>query len=423
MGFSQALSGLNAASQNLDVIGNNVANAATDGYKSGEAQFADVFAASLSGSGASPVGLGTKVAAVVQQFTQGNITATSNPLDVAINGGGFFRLSNAGAITYSRNGQFQLDKNGFIVTSGGQRLTGFQATSAGTINLGSLGDLQISTADIAPQATGASTTGSAGVLAGLNLNSGAAVPSVSPFDYTNSSTYNNSAPITVYDSLGTAHTYTLYFVKTAANTWKVDATLTNSAGTTTDLSAGGTTPLTTLTFSSSGALTTAMPVTQSSISTAALGTGAASLSFPVNFTGTTQFGGSFAVNSLTQDGYSLGALSSFNVGKDGVIVGSYTNGQSKDLGQVALASFRNPQGLQPLGDNQWAETSSSGAALTGAPSSSGSFGALQSSAVEDSNVDLTAELVNMITAQRNYQANAQTIKTQDTIMQTLVNLA
>lgn len=421
MGFQQGLSGLNVASKDLDVIGNNVANSGTVGFKTSQTEFADVFAASLVGAGASPVGLGSRVANVTQQFTQGNITTTSNPLDVAINGGGFFRVSDNGAITYTRNGQFELDKNGFIITSVGQHLTGYAVTSSGLINTGGLTDLQISSANIAPQVTGGAVSGAKGVVGNLNLNSGAPIIS-SAFNYTDPTTYNNSTSLTVYDTLGTAHTYSLYFVKTAANTWNVNATLTNSAGVTTDLSAGGTAPLGTMTFNSSGTLTTAMPFTQAAITTAQLGTGAAALTFPVSFTGTTQFGGSFSVNSLTQDGYGQGQLSGFSIGKDGVIVGRYTNGQSKNLGQVVLTSFRDPQGLQPLGGNQWAETSNSGAALQGVPGSSGSFGALQSSSVEDSNVDLTAELVDMITAQRNYQASAQTIKTQDQVMQTLVNL-
>ncbi|HEY3326476.1 MAG TPA: flagellar hook protein FlgE [Novimethylophilus sp.] len=421
MGFQQGLSGLNVSAKNLDVIGNNVANAGTVGYKSGAAEFADVFAASLTGGGASPVGLGSKVSSVVQQFTQGNITSTNNPLDIAINGGGLFRVSNSGAITYTRNGQFQMDKNGFIVTSNGLRLTGYPATSAGLINTGALSDLQISSADIAPLATGASVSGAKGVVSQLNLDSRAAVPPTTPFVYTDPTSYNNSTALTVYDSLGSPSTYSLYFVKTAANAWNVYSSLTNPAGATTQLQ----TPpakLGALTFTTAGALTGVSSFTESSVTSAILGTGAAAMSFPVDFTGSTQFGGKFAVNTLTQDGFTLGRLSGFNVGKDGVITGRYTNGQSKSLGQVVLASFKNAQGLQPLGDNNWAETSNSGTALLNTPGASGSYGALQSAAVEDSNVDLTAELVNMITAQRVYQANAQTIKTQDQVLQTLVNL-
>jgi flagellar hook protein FlgE len=420
MAFQQALSGLNVASKSLDVIGNNIANTSTVGYKSGDAQFADVFAASLSGAGSSPVGLGASVATVVQQFTQGNITTTSNVLDIAINGNGFFRMDNNGTLTYSRNGQFQLDANGFIVNSFGSHLTGYAADSAGKINTGALTDLQIDKSSISPQATGTSSTGT-GVLADVNLNSSESVPSVTTFSYTNSNSYNKTTGVTVYDSLGNAHSLNLYFVKTAANAWDVYATLTNSAGTTTDLSSGGTTPLGSLSFDSTGNLTGTSSFTQA-ITTTALGTGAAAMSFPINFAGSTQWGSSFAVNSMSQDGFTVGELTSFSIGDDGVILGAYSNGQSKNLGQVVLASFANPQGLQALGNNQFGATSTSGVAIVGTPQSSGLFGTLQASAVEDSNVDLTAELVRMITAQRNYQANAQTIKTEDQIMQTLVNL-
>ncbi|MCX7627802.1 MAG: flagellar hook protein FlgE [Methylophilaceae bacterium] len=415
MGFQQGLSGLNVAAKNLDVIGNNVANAGTVGFKSGQAQFADVFAASLQGAGSLPVGLGAKIATIVQQFTQGNITSTNNPLDLAINGGGFFRMSDAaGTVSYTRNGQFQFDKNDYIVNADGLRLMGYSAIN-GVIQTGNPVALQLDRSDLTPQATGTSTTGVPGVQAMLNLDSGANVITV-PFVYTDPTTFNHSTSISVYDSLGNAHTYTLYFIKTAPNTWDVQATLTNPLGTTTPQGLVGT-----LNFNTSGILTTAMPLTES-IPAASLGTGAAALTFDVDFTSTTQFGGAFSVNTLRQDGYPLGKLSGFTVGADGILVGRYTNGQSRNLGQVILASFANPQGLQAVGNNQWIQTSASGPELIGTPGSDGQHGVIQSSAVEDSNVDLTAELVNMITAQRYYQANAQTIKTQDTIMQTLVNL-
>lgn len=433
MGFQQGLSGLNVSAKNLDVIGNNIANSGTVGYKIGQAQFADVFAASLAGAGTSPVGLGARVATVVQQFTQGNLTTTNNPLDIAINGGGFYRVSNAGTITYTRNGQFQQDKDGFIVTSDGLRLTGYPASPNGLINTGALSDLQISNADIAPQATGTAASGKNGVVAQLNLDS-RKLDITNPFDYADPTTYHNSTALTIYDSLGTPATYSMYFVKSAPNQWDVYATITNNAGSTLNPDGStpdpGTTPaigqiiftnagdidttLTTLPFSQTIAGITSTPD--------ALNTGAADMTFDVDFSGTTQYGGEFGINTLSQDGFTLGKLSGFNVSKDGVVTGRYTNGQSKSLGQVVLASFKNPQGLQPLGNNQWASSSSSGIELLGTPGSSGAYGPLQSASVEDSNVDLTAELVNMITAQRVYQANAQTIKTQDSVLQTLVNL-
>jgi fagellar hook-basal body proteins len=400
MGFQQGLSGLNAAAKNLDVIGNNVANSNTVGFKQGQAQFADVYANSLTGAGGSNVGIGVKVAQVAQQFTQGNITSSNNPLDIAINGGGFFRMNNNGETTYQRNGQFQLDKNGFIVNANGGQLTGYTANASGVLSTGAPAPLSINTSDLAPQVT-------SNVNAVLNLNSGNTTPTAA-FDQNDPTTYNSSTAVSVYDTLGNAHTLQSYYVKSASGTWDVHASLDGG----TAIAAG------TLTFNGSGALTGGSPIT---IPPQAVSTGASPLGFTMDYTGTTQFGSAFSVNTLNQDGFTSGQLSGFDVGDDGVMLGRYTNGQTAVLGQVVLANFSNPNGLQPLGNNQWAETSTSGAALVGTPKSGG-LGVLQSSAVEDSNVDLTAELVNLITAQRTYQANAQTIQAQDTILQTLVNL-
>ena len=429
MSFQQGLSGLNAAAKNLDVIGNNVANSGTVGFKSGQAQFADVYAASLSGAGSSQTGLGAKVMTIAQQFTQGNVSATNNPLDVAITGKGFFRLSNNGAITYSRNGQFQLDKDGFIVSSAGLRLTGYEVDPVTKEISGSLGDMQLNTADISPEPTKV-------VSPVVNLDSGstvitgawpaaltAVVPATVPPTYVqpSSSLYNSSTSTSVYDSQGNSHVMTLYFSKDAAvNTWNVHGVVDGGIN-----NAGAVLTFSQLVFNTAGQLTAPVgpPIGQGASVpvawNAALGVAAQSLT--LNFNGTTQFGSPFGVNALTQDGYAAGRLAGFNVGIDGMVLGRYTNGQTNTMGQVALANFANPQGLQALGDNQWSESPSSGQALVGIPGTS-SLGALQSGAVEDSNVDLTAELVNMITAQRAYQANAQTIKTQDSIMQTIVNL-
>ncbi|MDP1733955.1 MAG: flagellar hook protein FlgE [Sulfuritalea sp.] len=431
MGFQQGLSGLNASSKSLDTIGNNIANSGTVGFKSGSAQFADVFAASLSGAGAAPVGIGTKVAAIVQQFSQGNISSTNNPLDTAINGGGFFQMDDgSGGTVYGRNGQFQLNKDGYIVNAQGLQLKGVPAAN-GVIATGApavplrLFDPTQSLAG-APQRTGSSAA-ALGIQANVNLDSRVAVPSVGVFNYANPASYNQSTAVTVYDSLGNPHTYSMYFVKAAAaNTWRVYSTLTNPAGavpTFTDLSAAGATSLGTLTFNSSGVLTS-LPLSESLTDVEMGFTGAVTSPqvIPVNFSGSTQFGSDFSVNALAQDGFAAGTLAGFNIGDDGVLLGRYSNGQTKAVGQIVLATFRNPQGLQPLGDNRWAPSAASGDPLTGAPGSSGQYGALQSSALEDSNVDLTAELVQMITQQRSYQANAQTIKTVDSILQTLVNL-
>lgn len=401
MSFQQGLSGLNAAAKNLDAIGNNVANASTVGFKQSQAQFADVYASSLTGAGGSNIGIGTKLAAVAQQFTQGNITTTNNPLDIAINGGGFFRMDNNGEINYQRNGQFQLDRMGYIVSASGAKLTGYTADANGVLSTGAPAAININAADLEPQMT-------TEVNAVLNLNS-SATAIATPFDKDDPATFHNSTAVSVYDSLGNQHTLQTYYVKTGDGTWDVYA---SSDG-------GAASSIGTLTFDTYGALSGGSPL---SVSVPTTGTGAVDpLPVSIDYAGSTQFGSGFSVNTLNQDGYTSGRLAGFAIGADGIILGRYTNGQSATLGQVVLASFANPNGLQPLGNNMWAETSTSGAPLVGTPDS-GSLGVLQSSAVEDSNVDLTAELVNMITAQRVYQANAQTIKTQDAVMQTLVNL-
>lgn len=406
MSFQQGLSGLNAASKNLEVIGNNVANSSTVGFKQSRAEFSDVYANSLTGTGASQIGIGTKISTVAQQFTQGNITSTNNSMDIAINGGGFFRMSNNGAITYSRNGQFQMDKAGYIVDAQGKRLTGFPATS-GTLSTGAPLELNINTADLTPLA-------STEITGLFNLDSTKTALTAAGFNPNDPSTYHNSTAVTVYDSLGNPHTLQNFFVKTAAGTWDVFNTVDGVS--TTVLPA----PSAVMTFSGTGVAPTIAPATPS-ISFAPT-TGATSpQAITLDYSQSTQFGSAFSVNTLTQDGYTSGHLAGFNVGKDGQIVGRYTNGQSQILGQVVLANFSNPNGLQQLGGNAWSESSTSGPPLVSTPDT-GSLGVLQASATEDSNVDLTAELVNMITAQRVYQANAQTIKTQDQVLQTLVNL-
>ncbi|HWI14194.1 MAG TPA: flagellar hook protein FlgE [Burkholderiales bacterium] len=409
MSFQQGLSGLNAASKSLDVIGNNVANANTIGFKMSEAEFADVFANSLNGSGGTQVGIGTTVRAISQEFSQGNITVTNNPLDIAVNGKGFYRMSNNGAITYSRNGQFQLDKDGYVVNSENARLTGYAASAAGVLDTSAPRDLRIAASDSMPSAT---TT----VNATVNLDS-RETPKGVAFSITNPNSYNSSTSVATFDSLGNSHTLSLYFARAAAsNTWDVYAASDNASVPLVSPA----TPVGRLVFAGDGTLNRTAS-TMPAISVTGLTNGANNMSYTVDFTGTTQFGSAFGVNSLAQNGYTSGRLSGLNISADGVIQGRYTNGQSSVLGQVTLANFANTQNLQPAGGNSWAETAESGAAMIGAPGS-GTLGVLQSAAVEDSNVDLTAELVNMITAQRVYQANAQSIKTQDAVLQTLVNL-
>ncbi len=406
MGFQQGLSGLNGAARNLEVIGNNVANASTVGFKASRAQFADVYANSLSSNVGGSIGIGTRVANISQQFTQGNVTTTNNPLDVAINGEGFYRLSTNGTISYSRSGQFQLDNNGYVVTNGGARLTGFAADATGKVTTGTPVDLRISKTDLAPLATTQAT-------AGLNLDSRTTPLTAAGFNLANAATYHCATSMSTYDGLGNAHTLSLYFVKTAANTYSVFAA---SDGVQVGAGAAGT-----LAFNTDGSLNTTATTLPFNLSIPVGGGATTPTTVAVDFTGTTQFGTTFGVNDLTQNGYTAGKLSGFSVGGDGTIVGRYSNGQTLAQGQIALASFTNSQGLAPIGNNQWTETSTSGLPLVGSPGA-GVLGVLQSGAVEEANVDLTQELVNMITAQRIYQANAQTIKTEDSLLQTIVNL-
>jgi flagellar hook protein FlgE len=410
MGFQSGLSGLNSASKNLDVIGNNVANASVVGFKASTAQFADVFASSLVGAGTAQVGIGSRVAAIAQQFIQGNVTVTNNPLDIAINGKGFFRLEQNGAVSYSRNGQFRFDAAGFIVNTDGLNLTGYPADANGNILPSAPGPIQISFADIAPRTTSQFTLG-------MNFDSRETPPATAIFDPADPTSYNFSTSGSVYDSLGNAHIFSMYMVNTGPGTWQMYGQVDGGALADVDLGAGAGNPVA-LAFDNTGQLTTAMPLAAS----LTLTNGAATpLAYTFDLSSSTQYGSDFGVNTLTQNGFSSGRLAGFNISDDGIIVGRYTNSQSRNLGQIVLADFRNPQGLNPLGDNQWEETADSGLPIVGIPNS-GSLGVLQSSAVEDSNIDLTAELVNMITAQRVYQANAQTIKTQDSILQTLINL-
>ncbi len=641
MAFQQGLSGLSIASKALDAISNNVSNSGTVGYKQAGAQFADVFAASLSAGSSTQVGIGASVATVAQQFTQGNISTSSSTLDLAVKGQGFFRMSDNGAITYTRNGQFHVDKNGYVVNSSGLRLTGNTYDAKGLPN-GVGGDIRLSYGDADPKATteagynvnldsrstspaaltvatlygtgvpatvgtplvltaannqltiavdgeasatvtipagsyadssslvaalqtaidqtslknrvvassdsngvlslaserggrlssllvsgsaaaglkipaGTTVNGSNAVVATLSsasvapftiapvpaagttstlsiaVDGGAAIPvtinaatypdsaslvaalqtavnatalngkvvvgadadgritfsstlaggqssmavtggvatdlamptftataNSGGFSITDPTSYTSTTSQTVYDSLGNPHTQSLYFVKTAqANKWDVYTSLDGGFPPEIDPITGLHSP-TTVSFDSNGWLLTPKTIA----TTYTVTTGATrDLTITVDLNNSTQFGNSFGVSSLSQDGYKPGTLSGLTVEPDGTILGNFSNGQSRTMGQVLLTNFRNPNGLVSVGANQWQWTPEAGAVDgAGAPPGTGTLGVLQSAAIEESNVDLTSELVNMITQQRAYQANAQSIKTQDQILQTLVNL-
>lgn len=419
MAFSQAVSGLNAAATNLDVIGNNIANSATYGFKSGSASFADMFAGSK-------VGLGVKVAGITQDFSDGTTTNTGRGLDVAISQNGFFRmLDSNGSVYYSRNGQFSLDENRNLVNMQGLQVTGYPAAgSPPTVQTGA--NPQPITIPNNLMSAKATTTAAQQI----NLNSTDSVPTI-PFDATtanpDSDSYNKKGTITVYDEQGNAHNMYVYYVKTADNKWDLytqdgsaaNGQITKSAQMSFDPN-GNLEGI--YNYSPAGVLSAtpnanpAINVTTDPLS------GALPVTFSLSFLNSMQQNtGANNIVATNQNGYKPGDLVSYQINDDGTVVGNYSNEQNQVLGQIVLANFANNEGLQSEGNNVWSATQSSGVALLGT-AGSGNFGTLTNGALEASNVDLSKELVNMIVAQRNYQSNAQTIKTQDQILNTLVNL-
>ena len=406
MAFGIALSGLNAAQSDLNVTANNIANSATNGFKQSRSEFAELFAVSPYGVNRNAHGNGVKVASVSQQFTQGNINTTGNSMDLALSGQGFFILSDGGSSVYTRAGAFQVNNDGYVVNAQQQRLQVYPPSATGNFNTSTLADLRLVTSESSPQAT-------QNVETVFNLPSAASVPTTTPFNPADESSYNTARSMTVYDSLGAAHTTSMYYVKTGTNTWDVHVSIDgNQLGTQA------------LTYDSNGRLTSpanGLAVMPTYDAAAGLSTGAAPINLTFNLSQTTQFGDQFTMTSITQDGYTTGRLIGIDIDSTGVVQARFTNGRSTQLGQMAIANFSNPQGLQQLGDTNWAQTFSSGQPLNGQAGNSG-FGLVQSGALEASNVDITAQLVNMITAQRNFQANAQMIQTSDQITQTIINI-
>lgn len=454
MSFQTGLSGLNAASKNLDVIGNNIANANTVGMKSSRVEYADLAASTLgtADSGKS-AGIGAAVATVAQQFTQGNINITGNSLDVAINGGGFFQLTRTdGSVAYTRDGQFKLDKAGNIITNTGANLMGYTTDAKGVPTSTTPQKLTVPTS--APIPAQQTVT----INAEFNLDARAKV-AAAQIPPTPIGTYGTS--LVTYDSQGIAIPVSLYFGRLDSTTpaplgaaptppatpltpaqdlWAIYDRTTDPL----NLPSKDPSPIGYMGFDATGKLvatygadgvdTTGLPTTPPNTVTAlALGQLELPLTSPsatvgaftpipiLDLSKATQFGTTFNVSNLTQDGYTAGELTGLTIEPSGAITTRYSNGQTQTRGQIALADFRNVQGLAPVGAGEYLETFASGQPVQGSPAT-GKFGELRSGAVEESNVDLTAELVNMMTAQRNYQANAQTIKTQDQVLSTLVNL-
>lgn len=397
MSFQIALSGLNAASTDLQVTSNNIANANTTGFKSSRAEFADVFSGE-----AAAIGNGVRLAEVRQSFTQGNVEITERQLDLAISGKGFFVVSDHGSLLYSRVGAFGLDANGYVANSEGERLQVYPPRGDGTFNTGALVDLRFTTDTSPPEPT-------RNMDLNINLPAGSTPPVVVPFDINDPQTYNRSTSSISYDSLGVAHDTTLYFVATATG-W-------NAAMSIDGQQVGGLEPFA---FSSAGALAT--PANgRLDFTGHDPGNGAEPMDITLNLSRSTQYGSSFVVNQINPDGQAAGRLRSFEVDPSGVVYARFSNGVSNAIGQVALANFSNPEGLTKVSDTSFQETFRSGVPQRGQATQS-DFGVIQSGALESSNVDLTEQLVRMITSQRLFQANAQVISTLDTVTQTIINI-
>ena len=444
MSFNIGLSGLYAANKQLDVTGNNIANVATTGFKSSRAEFEDVYSATRLGSGSKVIGNGVRLANVSQQFTQGDINNTGNVLDMGINGSGFFTMSNNGSTSYTRAGTFKVDNAGYITnTDYTSRLQGYGVDANGKIINGVLTDLKIDTSNLAPKSTSA-------VGSSINLNSSSPVivdtgATAVKFDPSKVETYTKSFSTPIYDTQGNKHDMDQYVVKTGENTWKV-YTLVDGRNPDATGSDPKTTPpvASTLTFDSAGKLTQvstpnpadpANPIISSDLKMTGWvpgnvingnfvpnGAAANPAGVTISMAKTTQYNADNSRTIPTQDGYATGQITNLTIDGTGTLFANFSNNQSKAIGQVALASFTNEQGLQAVGGTSWKETFASGIPGYDAPKT-GTLGSIQSNSLEESNVNLTNELVDLIKGQSNYQANAKTISTQSTIMQTIIQMA
>ncbi|MDD0972680.1 flagellar hook protein FlgE [Pseudomonas fontis] len=451
MSFNIGLSGLYAANKQLDVTGNNIANVATTGFKSSRAEFEDVYSASKLGVGSKTIGNGVRLAAVSQQFGQGDVNNTGNVLDLGINGQGFFVLSDNGSLSYTRAGAFQTNKDNFVVTSDGVRLQGYAADENGKIIKGVLTDLKIDTSALAPKATSL-------IDQGINLNSSeksipltriegtppAPVPNL-PFDPSLDTTYTKKFETPIYDSQGNQHVVQQYYRKTGDNQWSMytlvdgrnpkDATQATPFVGTISFNADGsvkkmtgseswTPPSTDFevasnTFTLKGWVPSVYNATTKTWGPNGSEGNAAGMRLSMG--STTSYNTDTTRLSQSQDGYATGILSNLSIDSTGVMFASFSNQQSRAIGQVAIASFANEQGLEQMGGTRWKETFSSGIPGIDAPKT-GTLGSISSNSLEASNVNLTQELVELIKAQSNYQANAKTISTQSTIMQTIIQM-
>jgi flagellar hook protein FlgE len=404
MAFNIALSGLNAASKDLEVTANNIANTGTTGFKGSRAEFAELFNAAGPNLSSSQTGSGVRLTNVAQQFTAGSVETTNNSLDFAISGDGFFTLHDGKGYSYTRAGAFQKDPNGYVINANKQRLQVYPPTPNGFDN-STMVDLQLLTSQNAAKATST-------VQMSLNLPSDATAPTTAFDPINDPDSFNQSTPFTVYDSLGATHNGTVYYVKgAAANSWVANLYI--------DGTAVGTPQA--LNFNSSGALV-APANGKLNFPGVVVSPGSDPMQLTLDMGKATQFGNTYGVTAINQDGYPTGTLANIDVSSEGVVQAKYSNGQTTSLGQLAMAKFSNQQGLRQLDNTNWAASYDSGTPVMGA-AGNGTFGSVQAGALEASNTaDLTAQLVNMIKAQRNYQANAQVISTDNQLTQTIINI-
>ncbi len=397
MSFNIALSGLQATSQDLNTISNNIANSSTVGFRGGRSEFAAIY------NGGNPGGV--NVANTSQNFSMGgSLTYTGRQLDMGIQGEGFFVLNATdGTKMYSRAGMFSQDALGFITDPAGNRLQGYAVGAGGQLQNGNMSDLQIQTGSLPAKATT-----EIGQVSNLDARVDAIDPAVTPFDANDPGSFHSSGTVTVYDSLGNEHALTQYYVKTGDNSWNVHYMMSGA-----EVGPAGGHPIS---FDSKGKLATGGDLNLTIPGTA----GADNLQLALNYDSCTQYAADYNNSSLSQDGYTAGELNGIRLDDSGMIYGTYTNGQEQLQGQVVLADFNNPNGLTPVSNNAWVATAAAGQAVTGAPAS-GTLGSITGGYLEGSNVDTTAEMVSLMTAQRNYQSNAKVLDTNSTMQQALLN--
>lgn len=452
MSFNIALSGISAAQKDLNTTANNIANANTIGFKESRAEFADVYANSIFSNAKTAVGGGVATSQVAQQFHQGSLQLTSNSLDMAIKGGGFFvTASEIGTLdhAFTRAGAFKVDADNYMVDSAGNYLQTFPVDKDGNST-----SVSLTTAKpVKIPDTAGSPLKTENVSLQMNLNAKESPLDPAAFDPLDSKTYNNVTSMTMYDSLGEPHIMTTYFVKPTNGSYDGESNwvayyaidgkqvdLEGPAGTyETDTDADGTPDATgtaqttggwkgsVLTFNSVGVYTGSNPAV---VKTETLGVGGAGVlgagadgtqAITVEFNAPTQYADPFAATELTQDGTTVGRLTNVEIGTDGLITASYSNGSTVPLARVALVRFANEQGLTQVGNTSWKASLNSGPALAG-EANSGTFGSISSSALEQSNIDLTTELVDLISAQRNFQANSRTLEVNNTLQQTILQI-